>query len=227
MSKIPKNICYICGKKNPDTRDHIPPKNLFLSKYRNLNGGLITVPCHLNCNKKYELDDEYFRYCLCIPAYWTSEKARELWKTKLKNQLHRKESTGFLKYIRKLIEKAHVLDESGNPVAEVGVAFLDAKRMENVLIRIARGLFFKQYGFLPLNHTINCEMLFPNKTLKMITEFGISEKFTSVGGGIFKYYYLSDTDNNLNGLYIFKFFECIYFMLSLSSIGNKSYNPTN
>lgn len=220
MSKIPKNICYICGKKNPDTRDHIPPKNLFLSKYRSLDGGLITVPSHLKCNKKYELDDEYFRYCLCIPAYWTSEKARELWNKKLKTQLHRKESLGFLKYIKELLKDAQVLDELGNPVANVGIAMLDAKRMENVLIRIARGLFFKQYGFLPLNHTINCEMLFPNKTSKMITEFGISKKFTSVGGGIFQYFYLRNSNNNANGIYFFVFFDCIYFTVFLGDFQN-------
>jgi hypothetical protein len=49
MKKSPK-LCYLCGKPNPDTREHIPPRGIFSKKP---TGQLITVPVHETCNNKF------------------------------------------------------------------------------------------------------------------------------------------------------------------------------
>lgn len=216
MTSKHNDICYICGGKNPNSQDHIPPKNLFLKKYRNLDRGLITVPCHAKCNKKYELDDEYFRYCLCIPAYWTSALARELWGQKLKKQLHRPQSTGFLMYLSGLIEKAHILDKEGIPIVNAGVAFLDAQRMENVILRIARGLFYRQFNYrIPDEHPMELIWNQPQGALEIISEYGIGKLLGSVGGGIFRHFYFFNPKDEKSGIYFFIFFDSIYFTVHI------------
>jgi hypothetical protein len=59
VSSQPKKSgqCAYCGKKQPVTDDHIPPKNLF-PKPRGSN--LITVPCCEFCRKGWSENDEYF-----------------------------------------------------------------------------------------------------------------------------------------------------------------------
>jgi len=59
MPKMPKvGRCALCGETRPVTREHVPPKGLFLPpRPRNT----ITVPVCGPCNHGYHLDDEYFR----------------------------------------------------------------------------------------------------------------------------------------------------------------------
>ncbi|MBN1846321.1 MAG: hypothetical protein JW810_11600, partial [Sedimentisphaerales bacterium] len=51
-------LCALCGQEGIMTREHVPPKCLFLSP-RPQN--TITVPLCERCNHSYHLDDEYFR----------------------------------------------------------------------------------------------------------------------------------------------------------------------
>jgi len=69
MCSVPKlkkvGTCALCGKDRPVTREHVPPKNLFLApRPRNT----ITVPVCEECNHGYHLDDEYFRVYVAAGA---------------------------------------------------------------------------------------------------------------------------------------------------------------
>ena len=55
-------ICVYCGKENPKTRDHIPPKGLFAQPRPILK----TVPCCSECHIETTNDDEYFRNMLAM-----------------------------------------------------------------------------------------------------------------------------------------------------------------
>lgn len=71
--------CALCGKRGPLTREHVPPRNLFL-KPRPQN--TITVPLCSTCNGSYHLDDEYFRVYITAGANPGTPMAR-LWKEKV------------------------------------------------------------------------------------------------------------------------------------------------
>lgn len=57
-----KTQCVYCGTSNPETKDHIPPKNLFPQP----RPELVTVPCCEKCHKPTSLDDEIFRNMLTM-----------------------------------------------------------------------------------------------------------------------------------------------------------------
>jgi hypothetical protein len=76
--------CYLCGKKASETperkltRDHLPPKNLFLPPRP---ADLITVPCCYACNHQAHEDDEYLR--LAVTGYYnTNAIGQQTWKEK-------------------------------------------------------------------------------------------------------------------------------------------------
>jgi hypothetical protein len=53
------DFCYMCGspfnKINPSTRDHVPPKKIFLTEDRNWP---LIMPAHEECNSEYSFSDE-------------------------------------------------------------------------------------------------------------------------------------------------------------------------
>ena len=71
--------CALCAKTRPVTREHIPPKNLFLTP-RPTNS--ITVPVCELCNHSYHLDDEYFRVYVAAGAE-PGTRLWRLWKEKV------------------------------------------------------------------------------------------------------------------------------------------------
>jgi hypothetical protein len=61
------DFCYICGhsftKSDPSTRDHIPPKKIFLKKDRNWP---LILPAHKECNSEYSFSDEQAKGLLTL-----------------------------------------------------------------------------------------------------------------------------------------------------------------
>jgi hypothetical protein len=53
------DFCYVCGKpfteSAPPTRDHVPPRNIFLEEDRNWP---LILPAHSECNSEYSFSDE-------------------------------------------------------------------------------------------------------------------------------------------------------------------------
>ena len=71
--------CALCSEIRAVTREHVPPKNLFL---RPRPKNTITVPVCERCNHGYHLDDEYFRVYVASGAEPGTRQWR-LWKEKV------------------------------------------------------------------------------------------------------------------------------------------------
>lgn len=71
--------CALCGGIGKMTREHVPPRCLFL-KPRPQN--TITVPLCSRCNHSYHLDDEYFRVMVAA-AFQPSAAQWRLWREKV------------------------------------------------------------------------------------------------------------------------------------------------
>ena len=56
-------VCTYCGRLNPTSVDHVPPRSLF-AKPRPSN--LVTVPSCEPCNIGASQDDEYFRLTIAL-----------------------------------------------------------------------------------------------------------------------------------------------------------------
>lgn len=61
------DFCYICGnlftEADPSTRDHVPPKRIFLSEDRNWP---LILPAHEECNSEYSFSDEQAKGLLTL-----------------------------------------------------------------------------------------------------------------------------------------------------------------
>ena len=209
MNDLMVKRCYLCGLENADSSDHIPPKNIFLKKNR---VGLITVPAHINCNKQYDKDDEYFRYAILIPAYWESKDAIELWNTKIKKHIHRPEKRGFKTYLLEHIKSVGVKTPAGIYLGKSDAAYLDAGRIHNVVQRIARGLFYKHTGnILPLELYLKVDSSLGDSSIRKIrTSKESKNKFISIGNSIFKYHWEKSKENK-TGKFWLTFFDCVDF----------------
>lgn len=80
MAKQEKvGVCALCGETLQVTREHVPPKNLYLPpRPRNT----ITVPVCEPCNHGYHLDDEYFRVYVATGSK-PGTRLWRLWKEKV------------------------------------------------------------------------------------------------------------------------------------------------
>jgi len=61
------DFCYVCGEPftedNPATRDHVPPRKIFLAEDRNWP---LILPAHSECNSEYSFSDEQAKGLLAL-----------------------------------------------------------------------------------------------------------------------------------------------------------------
>lgn len=154
--------CSLCGEDRPVTREHVPPKNLFLApRPRNT----ITVPVCERCNHSYHLDDEYFRVYVAAGAQ-PGTRLWRLWKEKVVSSSFVRGAglKGRLSADRALLQKHHKREPlqtfDGEVVADEWVPFaqpFNASRINAVVEKIVRCLHFLCTG-LPLSHGVRLDI---------------------------------------------------------------------
>lgn len=87
MKKRKIEICSICGEKKECTRDHIPPKSIFLSPKPS---NLVTVPACSDYNHGSSIYDERFKTYLALHVAMYSEKGAKFFKEALRTLNHNK-----------------------------------------------------------------------------------------------------------------------------------------
>lgn len=143
--------CALCGEFHPVTREHVPPRNLFLApRPRNT----ITVPVCEGCNHCYHLDDEYFRVYVAAGAE-PGTRLWRLWKEKVVGSSFSRSGglKGRLNDDRALLQKHHKREPlrtfDDEVVADELVPFaqpFDASRINAVVEKIVRCLHFSRSG---------------------------------------------------------------------------------
>jgi hypothetical protein len=126
--------CYLCGKPNPTTRDHVPPKGFFPNPRP---GNLITLPCCDACNKSYALDDEAMRVWLSS-GLGSSHAAEWITEHKIVPGIIER-SPAFRAALLKQMEDIVIADEDGTRVEAVKFT-MDRERSDRFITRIAKGL---------------------------------------------------------------------------------------
>lgn len=140
--------CALCGATRPVTREHVPPKNLFLAP-RPTN--TVTVPVCEPCNHRYHLDDEYFRVYIAVGAEPGTHQ-RRLWNEKvvassfargegLKGRLNDDHVT--VVHHHQYVERLKTFDDDvlADELLPLVQPF-DAARINAVVEKIVRGLHF-------------------------------------------------------------------------------------
>lgn len=198
MKKDKIGICSICCKEQKLTREHVPPKGIFV-KPRPKN--TITIFSCEKCNSETKLDDEYFRFWVTAGAYPNS-KLGEVWENKVVGSSF-KRSPALLQKIQndheKLLEHHKKIplktyDNSLVPNELLPRCFMvEAERINRVARKIVKGLYFHHFS-KPLPQEVELRVsVDPIDTLSL-TKI-IKDRKGMVGGKDGEFIYWFEFDN--------------------------------
>lgn len=167
--------CVYCGETSLLTLDHVPPRCLF-SKPR---PSLITVPCCRNCNGQLGKHDEYFRIAITTGIDSRRFPKESADSVRAIRNLARPRSRGFA---LSLLAKYHRGSSS--------LSF-EAQRIEIVLWRLTRGLFF-HHRKLRMSGPIAFSFKLMDEKLKLSPTgrarvSRLASKLITIGPGVFRY----------------------------------------
>lgn len=203
--------CGYCGRTEPLTRDHIPPRSLFEKPYPS---DLITVPCCETCREGWSDDDEYFRAAVVSSLNVYGESKAQQACDALLRSIEKPQKKGFAKRILQSLHDVEIKSESGIYLGTVPAFSLDKSRIHRVLQRIIRGLFFHSFQCpLPLSYEALCYFqqfgfgYLPQK-LNMIT-FPQSH---SIGNGTFEFSYRQIHEDKNSTVWVGLFYSRLPFI---------------
>jgi hypothetical protein len=133
--KAEADKCYLCGAP-ATTSDHVPPRGVFPSP-RPAN--LITVPACKTCNHGCSLDDEYFRTVVSAVSR-DSPRSLHLLKQRILPRVREKPAMGI--ELLKSVHRVDVFSKGGIFLGRAPQITIDSARIQNVINKIVRGLFW-------------------------------------------------------------------------------------
>lgn len=132
-----QKYCYLCEveirRKKNRSDDHVPPRGFF-PDHPLTPENLFTVPCCIECNSKFKLDDEAVRDYLCA-AHGASPEGEWVFENKVKPRFTT--DPVFCRVMAKSTQPAWRMTEGGLLVPGRKMSF-DVLRMRRFLVRIAK-----------------------------------------------------------------------------------------
>jgi hypothetical protein len=206
------NECVYCGQP-ATTVDHVPPKCMFGEKKPS---NLITVPACEPCNVGASKDDQYMQRLALVAgadAHTVGKQVNEAFLRAIERPQQKGMRAAFFQSLRPVN-----LATEGGLFAGRGFEFiLDLDRLEGVLRRVVRGLFWKHFGrrladgyetlFLPVMTDPRLPVAFRNNQQR-IFDFDTVD----IGGGAFVYRYCVAPGDENATIWRFDFFKAIGFM---------------
>ena len=145
------DICVICGQRSATTKEHIPPKGIFLERPEQF----LTVPSCPQCNHDTKLDDEYFRQVLSAASF--TDEGQAVWKQKVAVKFP--ETPATQAGLRSQLIRFPV-DAPGLGSVEVPALLAKANRINTVVDKMVRGLYwFHSANLLPPEIPVQVGML--------------------------------------------------------------------
>ena len=138
------SLCIYCGLREGSTRDHVPPKCMFLSPMPN-DIQMITVPCCEECRSRHQGDDAVARNFLISSAAAESRQASEDQIEKKRNRSLERDRT-LLKQMTTAITLADVSLEGKVSLGTARAFNLDQPPMNGFFDRVARSLLHEETG---------------------------------------------------------------------------------
>ncbi len=226
----PNPVCVYCGTANPETRDHVPPRNLFPKQNRS---NLITVPSCRSCNETASKDDEFFRVMVAgrLDAH-DHPQAQKVFESIIRS-FQRPQARGFARQVLDNLIDVDMYSEGGAYIGQ-GVGYkvvrTDYDRLDLVTDRIIRGLYWDKFSVrLPNRCTIKCyenSRLEANVDPKKLEDLALIFKplierqpDAAIGDGVFEYWVERAEDNDFGSAWILRFYQRVWFF-GLTSPGD-------
>ncbi len=204
-----RKLCCFCGSSENITRDHIPPKNLFLKP---LPTNLITIPSCKSCNEDTSLDDEYFRICVSTQGY-NDVVGKKIWDEKVVDSSFRR-SKKLRNEIKESQMKINVKTKGGLYLGNLDALTYDSKRINNILIKICKGLIYFDSPDIDLMK-ISVNVIGLTKKDKKLEDIVNKIKSKSIGNNNeFIYWSSISSDDRYTSFWIFMFYNNTIFSVS-------------
>lgn len=140
---IDKKVCIFCGKF-ADTQEHIPPKQFFKG---HPDKPLITVLSCKSCNASFQKDEDFFRQFYASMLMERSSEAKKLMDGEISRSILRKPALGSQMFSQMKLVDAYT--KSGiykGKMTMYTVSDSDKSRINRVVIKVIKGLFFHEFG---------------------------------------------------------------------------------
>jgi hypothetical protein len=217
--KRKKGRCVICNIKPADTDDHIPPKCLFALRDRK---NLLKLPTCLDCNNHSSKDDEYLRSVLISRADVDENQSTDELRNALMRSLSDPKQPGFQRLYAKSIGVKKVFTTAGLFLGEQPVFTVDYGRLERVLSKVIRGLYYHHTKMrLKMEYSIkiiveddlklqtqSIKNFIKSKILYHIDQTALCE----IGKNTFNYKFLLTKEDKYAGAWILRFYGKVHFL---------------
>ena len=217
--KRKKGLCVICDEKPATTNDHIPPKCLFASKDR-IN--LIKLPTCLDCNNHSSKDDEYLRAVLISRADVAENQSTNELRNALIRSLSYQGQQGFQKFYAKSIGVKRVFTPAGIYLGKHPVLFVNYERLETILSKVIRGLYFHHIGKVLKNEysvkiigedDLKLQSASTTEFIKSKIIYYLDQTFLhEIGKNTFNYKFLLTSEDKYAGAWILRFYGKVHFL---------------
>jgi hypothetical protein len=199
--------CVYCSEL-AETNDHVPPKCLFP---RPRPSDLITVPSCLACNQGAGADEEYFLASMMFTEAGTCPAGRALWQEKIRRMYAK--NLGLRYRIAASLRRVNLVTPAGLFLGRHFSQKPDFPRLEKVVVKIVRGLYYVEHG-LPLSRHTIVEALF----LRSNREREAAEKYSHMlkdgqraWPGIFSYRANRVEDYPQGSMWLLQFYDFAAF----------------
>jgi len=182
------SVCYLCGKKLADTRDHIFPQNLFP---RPLPCNLPTAPSCEECNNSLSDDEELFRTFVASGVALETPLGYRIWTERVRPSLQQNRR-GFKTLLRKLVREVKSFSPQGICLGDAMALEINQERVNPVLKKIARGLYYLDAG-QPLSDQVCLLFQYAKEDWQKFVTPPLDEAFhrakrTDLGEGVVTYW---------------------------------------
>jgi len=209
--------CIYCGSSERITQDHVPPQCLFGDVP---TSELIAVPGCLTCNNAFARDDEFLRDLIVTATLHVDMPELAAPRAALRRSLTRQKYAGPIKRMLKGATAAYAPLTS--PILQpVRALPVDSGRLQNVIQRIVRGLFFHETRRrIPADYFItvaDSRLLsgapsYDKPYIAQVVSAALSGEERAIGGRRFGYCYRLLSDDPLGSVWLLSFLGQLVFL---------------
>lgn len=194
-------LCALCGKKVATTKEHVPPKAIFL-KPRPVD--TITVPACFDCNNHSSQLDESFLAHLGMHVGAGGEMGQKVFEQRALSTL--KNNSRLRNWVISRMKPVQVLSANNESLGELHLGLWDSEAHSSVIEKCVRGLHYFHYKEILAGNTSIKTHYFRSLTPEMV-EMSKGWASNSIGGDQFVYRYTSGKNESRRmSLWLFQFF---------------------
>lgn len=186
-------LCVYCLRNAADTEDHVVAEGFF---EKAPDAGYIKVPACYACNNSLSRDEEYFLVAILAEATAQSQTAnRVLDRLAEDHRSGRRRRSGLAVALLEKVRPTDVYSPGGIYLGTGHAVELDTTRVNRVLEKIVRGLFFHRFGRpLPLDATVYVEIKPELDRMQSPVIAAALSQAPSFLGDVFMYRFFSPAD---------------------------------